>query len=76
MAFQDASNDIIVDLETPAALKVSSVNGQHYDAPQESSIEELEKELPVVLDGQIPLGDLLSRVVQSIYAELSELAET
>ncbi|KAH8119598.1 MED14-domain-containing protein [Phellopilus nigrolimitatus] len=40
------------------------------------SPEELEQELPVVVDGQIPLGDLLSRVVQSIYAELIELSET
>ncbi|RDB24861.1 Mediator of RNA polymerase II transcription subunit 14 [Hypsizygus marmoreus] len=42
----------------------------------EPTIEELERELPTVYDGQIPLGDLLSRVVQSIYAELAELAET
>ncbi|KAG1744781.1 mediator complex subunit MED14-domain-containing protein [Suillus lakei] len=39
-------------------------------------MEELESELPVVLDDQVPLGDLLSRVAQAIYAELSELAET
>ncbi|KAF7321449.1 Mediator of RNA polymerase II transcription subunit 14 [Mycena kentingensis (nom. inval.)] len=31
---------------------------------------------PVVFDGQVPLAELLTRVVQSIYAELSELAET
>ncbi|KAF8893946.1 mediator complex subunit MED14-domain-containing protein [Infundibulicybe gibba] len=42
----------------------------------ETPIGELERELPMVYDGQIPLGDLLSRVMQSIYAELSELAET
>lgn len=47
------------------------MNGYH-----EPSIEELENELPIVLDGQVPLGDLLSRVAQAIYAELSELAET
>jgi mediator of RNA polymerase II transcription subunit 14 len=35
-----------------------------------------EHELPHVYDGQIPLGDLLSRVMQAIYAELSEMAET
>ncbi|TFY60186.1 hypothetical protein EVJ58_g5313 [Rhodofomes roseus] len=46
-------------------------NGFH-----EPSIEELEQELPVVYDGQVPLGELVSRVVQAIYAELSELAET
>ncbi|KAG9318993.1 mediator complex, subunit Med14 [Chiua virens] len=33
-------------------------------------------ELPVVLNGQVPLGELLSRVMQAIYAGLSELAET
>lgn len=48
-----------------------SLNGVY-----EPTQEELERELPRVFDGQVPLGDLLSRVVQSIYAELSELAET
>ena len=52
------------------------VNGHHTNGVHEPSMEELEHELPVVDDGQIPLGDLLSRVVQAIYAELSELAET
>ncbi len=28
-----------------------------------------ERELPHVFDGQIPLGDLLSRVMQAIFAE-------
>lgn len=42
----------------------------------DAMMEELERELPVVHDGQVPLGELLSRVVQAIYAELSELAET
>lgn len=42
----------------------------------ENDIEILQQELPVVYDGQVPLSELLSRVVQSIYAELSELAET
>lgn len=42
----------------------------------EEPIEVLERELPPVYDGQIPLGDLLSRVVQAIYAELTEMAET
>jgi hypothetical protein len=40
------------------------------------SMKELERELPVVKDGQIPLPDLLSRVVQSIFAEMTEIAET
>lgn len=55
--------------DTPFAL----VNGRTNEA---ASIEELERELPVVHDGQIPLGDLTSRLVQAIYAELSELGET
>lgn len=42
----------------------------------EPSIEELESELDIVQDGQVELGDLLSRVVQQIYAELTEMAET
>lgn len=46
------------------------------DLPHERSGDELERELPTVMDGQIPLGDLLSRVMQAIYAELAELAET
>ena len=48
-------------------------NGNHE---HEASVEELERELPVVYDGQVPLGELVSRTVQAIYAELSELAET
>lgn len=56
-------------------LKTGLVNGFQGE-DHEPSQEELESELPVVYDGQVPLGDLLSRVVQGIYAELSELAET
>ncbi|CAA7259201.1 unnamed protein product [Cyclocybe aegerita] len=55
-----------------AALSDDSLPEISYEPTQ----EELERELPVVYDGQIPLGDLLSRVSQSIYGELSELAET
>ncbi|KAG6866651.1 hypothetical protein C0991_000761 [Blastosporella zonata] len=46
------------------------------DTAYEPTMDELERELPMVMDGQIPLGDLLSRVMQAIYAELAELAET
>ncbi|KAM6502426.1 Mediator complex subunit MED14 domain containing protein [Amanita muscaria] len=42
----------------------------------EVQLEVLERELPHVGDGQIPLSDLLSRVVQAMFAELSEMAET
>ena len=51
------------------------MNG-YQSPPPPPTQDELERELPVVYDGQVPLGDLLSRVVQGIYAELSELAET
>ncbi|KAH9924917.1 MED14-domain-containing protein [Fomitopsis serialis] len=50
----------------------STITNGFHDLP----VEELERELPVVYDGQVPLGELVSRVVQAIYAELSELAET
>jgi len=48
-----------------------SPNG--FDEPP---IELLEAELPVVDDGQIPLSELVSRVVQACYAEMTEMAET
>jgi mediator of RNA polymerase II transcription subunit 14 len=35
-----------------------------------------EVELPVVDDGQVQLRDLVSRVVQACYAEMTEMAET
>ncbi|OSD01314.1 MED14-domain-containing protein [Trametes coccinea BRFM310] len=42
----------------------------------EPTPEDLEKELPVVMDGQVPLGELISRLSQTMYAELTEMAET
>ena len=42
----------------------------------ELSLEDLERELPVVYEGMVPLGELASRVAQAVYAELTELAET
>lgn len=51
-------------------------NGLNGHYASEPSLEQLEAELPVVLEGQVSLGELLSRVVQAIYAELVELAET
>jgi mediator of RNA polymerase II transcription subunit 14 len=48
-----------------------SLNG--FDEPP---IELLEAELPVVEDGQVPLSELVSRVVQACYAEMTEMAET
>jgi mediator of RNA polymerase II transcription subunit 14 len=44
-----------------------------YDEPP---FELLHVELPVVDDGQVQLSDLVSRVVQACYAELTEMAET
>jgi hypothetical protein len=35
-----------------------------------------EAELPIVDDGQVQLRDLVSRVVQACYAEMTEMAET
>ena len=48
-----------------------SLNG--FDEPP---IELLEAELPFVEDGQVPLSELVSRVVQACYAEMTEMAET
>lgn len=44
--------------------------------PNSPSQEELERELPLVYDGQVPLAELVSRMAQAMYAELTELAET
>jgi len=40
------------------------------------SMDSLAQELPCVDDGQLPLAELLSRVVQAVYAEMNEFAET
>lgn len=70
--------DVVVNGSAPMLLPPAhplnepQVNGFHH----EPTIERLELELPMVSDGQIPLGDLVSRVVQSIYAELVEHADT
>ncbi|KAL6308200.1 MED14-domain-containing protein [Sparassis latifolia] len=64
---------------------ISQVNGAQLNGTQQNGREngfheptqdELERELPMVYDGQVPLGEMVSRAVQAIYAELSELAET
>ena len=67
-------DEIAVDLQHSSGI--AHPNGSHNDNALEPSLNELEQELPMVYDGQIRLGELLSRVVQQIYAELSELAET
>ncbi|KZT04699.1 MED14-domain-containing protein [Laetiporus sulphureus 93-53] len=48
----------------------------HINSTHEPTVEELEHALPMVQNDMIPLGELLSRMAQTIYAELSELAET
>ena len=42
----------------------------------DASLAELEAELPVVYDGQVEMREVLSRMMQAIYAELTEMAET
>ncbi|KAN0076709.1 Mediator complex subunit MED14 domain containing protein [Tylopilus felleus] len=66
------------DMQKQKAEALAVLNGltSNGHLEEEPTMEQLEMELPVVLDGQVPLGDLLSRVMQAIYAELSELAET
>lgn len=59
------SSPIVIDILDPTP------NG--FDEPP---IELLEAELPVVDDGQVQLSDLVSRVVQACYAEMTEMAET
>lgn len=51
-------------------------NGIPNGLPHSPSPEALERELPFVSDGQVPLAELVSRMAQAIYAELTELAET
>ncbi|KAF9070889.1 mediator complex subunit MED14-domain-containing protein [Rhodocollybia butyracea] len=64
------NNDILVD--NPTAI----VNGTYQNGDVKPSVEQLEAELPMVFDGQVNLGDLLSRVMQAIYTELTEMSET
>jgi mediator of RNA polymerase II transcription subunit 14 len=71
MAFQSVKLEDSVP--KPLFPSDTQTNGTDGDG---SSFEQFEHELPTVHDGQVPLGELLSRVVQAIYAELSELAET
>ncbi|KAH9945691.1 MED14-domain-containing protein [Amylocystis lapponica] len=58
-------------------LAANGVAGMpHENGFHEPTQEELERELPMVFDGQVPLGELVARMAQSIYAEVTELAET
>lgn len=84
---QNPVNSMIIDVHPlkqqpqqhpipPPLPQTTNGNGHHLNGHHEPPIEVLEQELPIVYDGQIPLGDLLQRVTQAIYAELSEMAET
>lgn len=56
-----------------------ATNGSHEiqnGTPHSPSLDLLERELPHVGDNMIPLGELVGRVTQAVYAELTELAET
>ena len=79
----DASSSRLAGPSTQANMNVNgvhSVDGTDQallrGTDGEPSLEELERELPVVGDGQVSLGELLSRVVQNVYAELTVMAET
>lgn len=61
-------------ISTNGHMKVEEDALQHVD--EEASVEELEREIPFVDEGQIPVRELLQRVTQAIYAELTEMAET
>ena len=63
-----------MDLTLPNGTKV--IDGIPNGLPDSPTLEQLEGELPVVHDGQVPLGELVSRIAQAVYAELTELAET
>ena len=54
-------------------LEVFEPGPNGFDEPP---IELLEDELPKVDDGQVDLSELVSRVVQTCFAELTEMAET
>jgi len=61
------------DSYSSLVLEVYDPGSNGFDEPP---IELLEAELPLVDDGQVELRDLVSRVVQACYAELTEMAET
>ena len=66
----------LVEAQTGSSMEAADYCHHEIGLLSEPTLEELENELPLVLDGQVPLGELLSRVVQTIYAELTEMAET
>ncbi|KAL1667181.1 mediator complex subunit MED14-domain-containing protein [Schizophyllum commune] len=67
----------VADIARPLTMngKENGMNGDgnHYEEP---AVEDLERMLPDVNEGQVPFGMIVSRVAQQIYAELQEVAET
>lgn len=72
-----------------SAIVTNGVNGHNHDylpnynhnTPSKEehnppTLAQLESELPFTDHDQIPLGEILSRVVQDVYAELVTLADT
>ncbi|KAI5889049.1 MED14-domain-containing protein [Schizophyllum commune H4-8] len=62
----------VADIARPLTVN-GKENGYHH---QEPAVEDLERMLPDVNEGQVPFGMIVSRVAQQIYAELQEVAET
>ncbi|KAF5351922.1 hypothetical protein D9756_007453 [Leucocoprinus leucothites] len=62
--------------EQPVAGPSHSNGIKLEDTDDDVPLEILERELPFVNHEQIPLRELLQRVMQDIYSELSEMAET
>lgn len=70
---QDAGQQ---SMDMPVDILKDDLALGHQETEENVPLEELARELPNVGDGQVPLGELISRVVQAIYAELTEMAET
>lgn len=71
--------NLLASTSQPAPPLSSNFNDNllpHTNGFEETPVEILERELPVVHDGQVHLGEVMSRVVQACYAELTEMAET
>ena len=70
--------------QTNGVRRDLDVNGQDFPYSNAKAdidvdtfnLKALESELPTVENDQKPVAELLSRVVQAIYAELTEFAET
>lgn len=63
-------------MDIPLPNGTHSIGRIPHGLPDSPTLEQLEHELPSINEGQVPLGELVSRVAQAVYAELTELAET